>query len=687
MKRILLFIACMLASSVMSAQGSDKDNSSFDYLPFVKESKKWTVFRSSFGGEYHYEYSKLTNEKVEKDGKTYMKMYWNEDDLAEIYDERLLREENRKVYLFDSDMQKEFLLFDYSLKAGDTYETYSYDDQKVVSYKVLSVSNCVEGPKVIRYNYNEIGDSMDMQSRYLKKWIVCRTDDNSIQKTWIEGVGSFEGPLANLSDVRPISSRDDLAYVEYNNGDYLPFNFYSMFGPVHGCDLPTGAEYNDGDDDGRHYLAYELEGNRLHVYGKVFTQCGPNNYAYFYEKRTDDPLVNKIEFVIQEVEPLADCMALHETNFYVSGFDSNKNYIVVDNNGEEHPVVNRTPQMAYRPMIEDGKVWKVGTISGNPVQVVDYYYFDGDTIIGGKTCKQMMRQRYVSPDYPEYDNLAQLPTLSKVGAWYEEDKKVYFYDEQTQSMLIKYDFSLNPYDTLQLFRDYPTYVVGPKQSGNIKGFKGIYRGIWSIGIDSRINTTWMEGVGGIDGPTRNAYLNASDPVPEFLMSCTVGDEVIYLNEEYEDGATPGGARGDRFDFTHTIKTKPKAPRRSIDTQSVYGEYNNHQLGINLNLLDDIYLVSITNESGKTVYEKTVNAGDIVGLNIDISAYTKGRYTVTVENSRESFTGEFETQTTGIEGNVINKKVKNVSIYNLQGQRISTLRKGLNIVNGHKIYVK
>ena len=687
MKRILLFIACMLTSSVMSAQGNDRDNSYFDYLPFVKEGKKWTVFRSSFGGEYHYEYIQLANEDVEKAGKTYMKMYWNEDDLAEIYDERLLREENRKVYLFDSDMQNEFLLFDYSLKAGDTYETYSYDDQKVVSYKVLSVSNCVEGPKVIRYNYNEIGDSMDMQSRYLKKWIVCRTDDNSIQKTWIEGVGSFEGPLANLSDVRPISSRDDLAYVEYNNGDYLPFNFYSMFGPVHGCDLPTGAEYNDGDDDGRHYLTYELEGNRLHVYGKVFTQCGPNNYAYFYEKRTDDPLVNRIEFVIQAVEPYAYCTALHETNFYVSGFDSNKNYIVVDNYGEEHPVVNRTPQMAYRPFIEEGKVWKVGTISGNPVQVVDYYYFDGDTIISGKTCKQMMCQRFVSPDYPEYENLAQLPSLSKVGAWYEEDKKVYFYDEQTQSMLIKYDFSVNPYDTLQLFRDNTTYVVGPKQSGNIKGFKGIYRGVWSIGIDSRINTTWMEGVGGIDGPIRNAYPEAVDPMPEFLMSCAIGDEVIYLNEEYEDGATPGGARGDRFDFTHTIKTKPKAPRRSIDTQSVYGEYNNQQLDINLNLLDDIYLVSITNESSKTVYEKAVNAGDIVGLNIDISTFAKGRYTVTVENSRESFTGEFETQTTGIEENVINKKLKNAIIYNLQGQRISHLQKGLNIVSGQKIYVK
>ena len=680
MKRTLLFITCMLASLTMLAQEND-------YIPFVEIGKQWNVIRSDFDGGYHHVSYRLMDEKVEKAGKTYMKMYRSEDDMAAVSDAALLREEDHKVYFFDSDMQKEFLLFDYSLKAGDTYETYSYDDQKVVSYKVLSVSNCVEGPKVIRYNYNEIGDSMDMQSRYLKKWIVCRTDDNSIQKTWIEGVGSFEGPLANLSDVRPISSRDDLAYVEYNNGDYLPFNFYSMFGPVHGCDLPTGAEYNDGDDDGRHYLAYELEGNHLHVYGKVFTQCGPNNYAYFYEKRTDDPLVNKIEFVIQAVEPYAYCTALHETNFYVSGFDSNKNYIVVDNNGEEHPVVNRTPQMAYRPMIEDGKVWKVGTISGNPVQVVDYYYFDGDTIINSKTCKQMMCQRYVSPDYPEYENLAQLPFLNKVGAWYEEDKKVYFYDEQTQSMLIKYDFSLNPYDTLQLFRDFTTYVVGPKQSGNIKGFKGIYRGVWSIGIDSRINTTWMEGVGDIDGPIRNAYPEAADPMPEFLMSCAIGDEVIYLNEEYEDGATPGGARGDRFDFTHTIKTKPKAPRRSIDTQSVYGEYNNHQLDINLNLLDDIYLVSITNESGKTVYEKAVNAGDIVGLNIDISAYTKGCYTVTVENSKESFSGKFETQTTGIEGNVNNKKVKNVSIYNLQGQRISTLRKGLNIVNGHKIYVK
>ena len=96
---------------------------------------------------------------------------------------------------------------------------------------------------------------------------------------------------------------------------------------------------------------------------------------------------------------------------------------------------------------------------------------------------------------------------------------------------------------------------------------------------------------------------------------------------------------------------------------------------------------ITDESGKAVYEKIINAGNIVGLDIDISAYAKGRYTITMENSRETFTGEFETLKTGIEAIRNNKEVIRTGIYNLQGQRLSRLQKGLNIVNGRKIYVK
>ena len=364
-------------------------------------------------------------------------------------------------------------------------------------------------------------------------------------------------------------------------------------------------------------------------------------------------------------------------------------------------IVPLETEVEYRPFVEEGKVWKVGTISGNPVKVVDYYYFDGDTIVGGKTCKQMMCQRFVGSDFTD-DSWTPTPSLSKVGAWYEEDKKVYFYDESKQSMVLKYDFSLGDNESLQLIDDYPPFTIGRKQTGGIEGFKGVYRDVM-ISQNVR-STTWLEGVGGVDGPTRNVYPENADPMPEFLMSCTVGDEVIYLNDEYEDGATPHVllARKNRFDFTHTIKTRPRLPRNNgsgdaetsemddaeeSEELSIYGEYSTLQLDINLDPLDDAYQVRITNASGQVVYEKTINAGSIVALSIDISAYADGCYTVTVENSDESFTGEFNKQTTGIDAIRNNKEVKSTEIFNLHGQRLRSLQKGLNIVNGKKYVMK
>jgi hypothetical protein len=346
--------------------------------------------------------------------------------------------------------------------------------------------------------------------------------------------------------------------------------------------------------------------------------------------------------------------------------------------------------VAYHPMIEEGKVWKVGHGSRNPIQFVEYYYFDGDTIIDGKTCKQMMCQWYVNAEHPDYAIISQLPSLSYVGAWYEENKKVYFCYATNNQFTLMYDFSVDDNATLQIHGQ--SYVIGPKQTGGIKGFKGTYRDVMMLWDEEQnlYNTTWLEGVGGIEGPIYNVYLGEEYHGGAFLMSCTVGDEVIYLNDEYEDGATPEdmGAKKHRFDFTHTVKTQPRMPTKRVEeAQSLYGEYSNLRLGINLDPLDAVYQVRITNESGKVVYEKAINAGNIVALDIDISTYAEGRYTVTVENSHETFSGEFEMQTTGIE-EVRNKhELVRGYIYNLQGQRISSLRKGLNIVNGKKIYVK
>ena len=375
-------------------------------------------------------------------------------------------------------------------------------------------------------------------------------------------------------------------------------------------------------------------------------------------------------------------------------------------------IVPLEDQVAYRPMIEEDKVWKVGStigISDGVVKMVEYYYFDGDTIVDGRTCKQMMCQRYVSPDHPDYDDMIQIPSLRNIGAWYEEDKKVYFYNAQNKQNKMMYDFSLDANETF-LIDNYYSYVIGPKQTGGLDGFKGVYRDVmWYDEEEPYYNTTWLEGVGGIDGPTVNVYYG-KEGHGLFLMSCSVGDEVIYLNDDYEDGIylnddyedgasiDAAGARKDRFDFVHIVKPRPKAPSKQEKMmvkapmreaeEPIYGEYNELQLDINLNPLADAYMVSITNESGKAVYEKAINAGSIVGLNIDISAYAKGRYTVTMENSLESFTGEFDVQTTGITELTYNNKVKaRTDIFNLQGQRISSLQKGLNIVNGRKVVIK
>jgi hypothetical protein len=59
----------------------------------------------------------------------------------------------------------------------------------------------------------------------------------------------------------------------------------------------------------------------------------------------------------------------------------------------------------------------------------------------------------------------------------------------------------------------------------------------------------------------------------------------------------------------------------------------------------------------------------------------------MENSSEVFTGEFETITTGIQELKSSRIEELKSIYNLQGQRLNRLQKGLNIVGGRKVFVK
>ena len=694
MKKTLLFIAFVLTSITMFAQEEQND-----YLPFVELGKQWHVVSNPTNPYVPCSFERYEMyDQEEVDGKTYVRIgLLQEDSDVDGWEEvGLFREENRRVYKYVAG--RDVLMYDFSLKEGDTF-AYEIGFDEPVICKVVKQGWLEDGPQIQMLDSLTADGEWTFKYRKLRTWTIGF--DNGLGEynefiTWIEYIGALKNMFSLPGMVGRMSC---LAYLErhdeyYNDYLYLPFTLYNMYGPIYGCNMPKNAA--ELSEDWVSQYTYELEGDRLHVSGKDVLNCAGNYYAYFTEEPTDDPSVHKLHFRIKEVGPETTCSSFYTTDFYIPGFSPIYNYIVVDNQGEEHPVINKTPQNEYRPFVEEGKVWKVGntqTIVNNSVQVVDYYYFDGDTIIDGRTCKQMMCQRFVSPDYSN-EFWTPKNSLTKVGAWYEDDQKVYFYNLQKEKdyWRIKYDFSLEANDTLQFLNvdGYPPFIIGPKQTGGLEGFKGVYRDIWMCGDEGQHfhSTFWLEGVGDINGPTRypiDPILD--DPVPEFLMSCVVGDEVIYYNDEYEDGATPAGARKNRFDFTHTNKLKPKSRVRSEEEPSLYGEYNDLLLGINLGPLDDAYLVSITNECGKAVYEKTINAGSIVALNIDISAYAKGRYTVNVENGRESFTGEFETQTTGIEAIRNNKEVIRTGIYNLQGQRLNSLQKGLNIVNGRKIYVK
>ena len=352
--------------------------------------------------------------------------------------------------------------------------------------------------------------------------------------------------------------------------------------------------------------------------------------------------------------------------------------------GPVYPLPEQTiDDVPYRPFVEDGKVWTVKVYSDGAShnQWTDYYYFDGDTIIGGQTCKRMMYVTYVTNDNDEkWVNGVFTPVNHPQqynGAWYEQDKKVYYAYNGRQEFQLLYDFTLSSGDSIpspdgQLMAVY-------KLSGGITGFKGAYYEIDEV-------ERWLEGVGSESWPWRNhpRYVPGHQGI---LLACSVGDEVIYYNSKMDDPYVMG-SRKQRIDFTHTIKIKPQSRTTRGAEASLYGEYNEQQLGINLNTLDDAYQVSITDEAGKAVYEKTVNAGNIVGLNIDISDYAEGRYTVTVENSNESFTAQFDTQKTEIVEVRRKREEGSDCIYNLQGQRLTQQpRKGVYIRDGRKIVVK
>ena len=321
-----------------------------------------------------------------------------------------------------------------------------------------------------------------------------------------------------------------------------------------------------------------------------------------------------------------------------------------------------------------------------------YNYFDGDTIIQARTFKKM----YMA------DTPFEKQQRTYVGAWFEEYKKVYFSGPNTNDLFLCYNFGLSVGQEFQMETRYHEYTL-----------KGIVADIHYDGDDFSKMTAleiaplrelqngqeaydyeyplfWREGVGGY---------RVDDNAPEGAMvggniltaACYIGDEVLFYDPELT--ITDSEVKKNWLDFTHTVKTRPKGPRRvetESDEETVTGEYSIKELFVNFKTLTGPYTITVLDAAGQPIYNKVVQTSNVVALNTDISTYAKGSYTITVENEDEAYSAEFLiSDEDGLtpQPPLLQRGGEAGAVYNLNGQRLTKPQRGVNIVNGRKVVVR
>ena len=723
MKRLLTFI-CMSLLVLINIQALE----STTYHPFVERAKRWCVHGFSMGSDHtvtDYYFSPEKNQ-LERNGHSYELLCARTQDGN---DKPLgwFREENQRVYLYNEEEDKEVLTYDFSLKVGDRFEPEYGDFEHCEVTKIDYLMVYGDSLKVINFEAND------------------KTSDTAVRVNcrWIEGIGSEMNPLDGLfSHSAPNSWSYQLAYVAGNT--YLPFSFGIPYNGWWGQDLARGEEdqdyarthsFNEND------LHYELvpdpvhDAYALHVSGIMWLPCGGDLYIYCRRERTED--ISAYKLYLQEDVPgeVTTCKSPYHVDLSFPFFLAEHKYTVVDERGEHPVAVRETP---YRRFVEEGKVWKVGWFpaGGNTAQKLDYYYFDGDSItIGGKVCLKMRCRHEANEQWGNPE-----PWSEYVGAFYEEGRKVFCVFPDKQDFELLYDFESNIGDTIQVYGgvgadQYPTVscIISKREYINDELFKGgvtyvdVEEPEWDNETQTFINkynhddpNRWMEGVGS-GTPFANIMFSGWGGFYDGLMSCTVGDEILYYNPYLIDGVTPpDGAEVKRqwLDFTHIKKPRPRAPRKEgygmiadegSDAETLTGEYSIKDLFVNFKPLSGAYTITVIDANDEEVYHKEVQTDNVIALNTALSTYAPGTYTLTVENAEEAYTATFildnETAVHDLPSDaMVNSNPVNGKCYDLSGRQIPHssflkgqasklervirhLPKGIYIRDGKKVVVR
>ncbi len=654
--------------------------------PFIENNKTWHLHGAHFGGQsWMTDYVFTEEKRTEANGKTYQVMYKKEKgDTTEV---ALLREEDGRVYTYNPDAGTEQLIYDFTLKEGDTFQL-DIPQLGQTTCDVLHVGQIVQQGEVLKtitYGYPV----------YYGEGIEAEV----MEHTWIEGIGSKGTPLSYYPNTTPNSMRGYLAYVS-SEEHFYPFSFNDIWTGWRGQGLQRGedlsyqvSEEQWGHDD----LHYEIlpgqpwgdDKDTLHVYGNMWIACGGDSYIYCRENTATHELSLELEYATLATPCLGYFVV--DIRFPFFSATSGVKYMVTDAEGTHAVELRKEESTPYRPFIEDGKVWTVkweDKLHPDAYYYI-YYFFTKDVVVNGKPCKKMAYKYDFRP--AEEAGYGHIPeTGGDAGTYYEEDKRVYSIWSGGTPLLM-YDFEAGKGDTIHVYsqsdKKVAPFVIDGKTLEESESFKGISTRLRSVLRPDGETDTWMEGVGWMTRPVDDGNNGGNC----YLMACTVGDEVLYKHPDWTiDESEALGKK--RVDFTHVIKTKPKSPQQrteKVGNGMISGEYSMNVLAIDLGTLHDAYTVTIKASSGNVLYTKEVKTSRVLALNIDIAEYADGDYTITVENNREIFTGLFNlSRPNAIEEVPCAHPVGDNALHDLTGRPVAGYpQRGVYIRNGKKCWVK
>ena len=652
----------------------------------------------------------------ERDGRTYEALYSKTDDGAEQL-EGLLREEGGRVYLYKESQGREILLYDFTLEVGDEIDLAVYSNRR---YTVISVDELVVNGERLK--------------SILLKPSDLTEDEGDTALNWIEGIGNLCKPIYDDGHVW----WEDLAYV-WGPSYYLPFTFGVPFAGWRGTDLVRtcevyGPELSTAEDS----LSYEFVPDpahdcySLHVSGRMWIHCAPNNYIYCISDPRTEIGVERMRLVKEEMH-YTDRIGLYEVDFYFPFF-LESTYYVIDNRGEHLVPFHHDQPTAYRPFIEEGKVWKVGWRSEmtNKAMKIDYYYFEGDTIIDSQRCQKMLCRHEAHEQWGNPE-----PSTQYVGAVYEFGHKVYGAFPGRRNFELLYDFVAAVGDSVSAHGSVllPNYtrsdsvscIITEKGNLPVGNIKGVYAKValrqtnWdkektSFEYDFLHPILWIAGIGNLtSSPLQNVKEYGTEGDCYVLMSCTVGDEVLYYDDSIEDGVTPPDeeAKKQRLDFTHVVKPTPRSPRRSrlpetsAAAEPLTGEYSAKMLFVDMRDLVGPYTVTLCGDDGTEFYRKEVETSYTLGLSTALARYGQSSLTLTIENAAEQYVatlllddenGIVDINEDGRhtpDTEIVNGKSVNGKWYDLSGRRLAVtsprsqpvLPKGVYINGGKKVVVR